>query len=439
LRKAQIDGFSHDYADLSSGLVVSSESHLKSLDPFFDFDLQLIRVGGRLKNAPKCVVAQQQILLPYDHHISKLILVAEHRKSAHSGPEHLVSMVRQKYWPVKCRLMAKKIISDCFDCRRRTCLPAIPFMADLPCERVAGFTRPFQFTGVDYFGPMLVKRARSRIKRWGCLFSCLVTRAIHCELADSLETDDFLLVLRCFISRRGKPQQIFSDNATNFVGADRELQDCLQRLKQDKIDDFLVQSGIKWNFIPPNAPHFGGAWEIMVKSVKRALKAVLKETCVTESVLRTTLTEVENVVNSRPLTPNSQDPNDLSALTPNHFLHGVYSSVVPPDQCDPSEIDSRKRWRQAQVLSDHLWRRWLLEYLPSLNVRHKWIKEQRDHIVGDLVLVIDSNRPRGQWSLGRVQEVMPSKDGKIRTVKVKTGQGVYVRPVAKICLLEECK
>jgi hypothetical protein len=91
------------------------------------------------------------------------------------------------------------------------------------------------------------------------------------------------------------------------------------------------------------------------------------------------------------------------------------------------------------VLSDHLWRRWLLEYLPSLNVRHKWIKEQRDHIVGDLVLVIDSNRPRGQWSLGRVQEVMPSKDGKIRTVKVKTGQGVYVRPVAKICLLEECK
>jgi hypothetical protein len=320
LRKAQIDGFSHDYADLSSSLVVSSESHLKSLDPFFDFDLQLIRVGGRLKNAPKCVVAQQQILLPYDHHISKLILVAEHRKSAHSGPEHLVSMVRQKYWPVKCRLMAKKIISDCFDCRRRTCLPAIPFMADLPCERVAGFTRPFQFTGVDYFGPMLVKRARSRIKRWGCLFSCLVTRAIHCELADSLETDDFLLVLRCFISRRGKPQQIFSDNATNFVGADRELQDCLQRLKQDKIDDFLVQSGIKWNFIPPNAPHFGGAWEIMVKSVKRALKAVLKETCVTESVLRTTLTEVENVVNSRPLTPNSQDPNDLSALTPTIFF-----------------------------------------------------------------------------------------------------------------------
>ena len=437
LRKAQVDGFSRDYANLSSGLVVSPESPVKSLDPFYDVDLQLIRVGGRLKNVPKGIESQQQILLPYDHHIAKLILLAEHRNSAHSGPEHLVSMVRQRFWPVKCRLMAKKIIHDCFDCRRRTSLPAVPFMSDLPFERVAGFTKPFQFTGVDYFGPMLVKRARSRIKRWGCLFSCLVTRAVHLELADSLETDDFILVLRCFISRRGKPQQMFSDNGTNFIGADRELLECLENLKQDKIHDYLIQSRITWNFIPPNAPHFGGVWEIMVKAVKRALKAVLKETCVTESVLRTTLTEVENVINSRPLTQNSQDPNDLSAITPNHFLHGVYSAVVPPDQCNTSEIDSRKRWRQSQVLSDHIWHRWLREYLPSLNVRHKWTKEQRAHAVGDLVLVIDNNRPRGQWSLGRIQEIIPSKDGKIRTVKVKTGHGVYVRPVAKICLLEE--
>lgn len=89
------------------------------------------------------------------------------------------------------------------------------------------------------------------------------------------------------------------------------------------------------------------------------------------------------------------------------------------------------------MLSDHIWHRWLHEYLPSLNVRQKWNKENRNHVIGDIVLVIDSNRPRGQWSLGRVQEVMPSKDGKVRTVKVKTSQGIYVRPVAKICLLEE--
>ena len=437
LRGAQIERYPGDFANLSVGRDISAESPIKCLDPFFDVDLQLIRVGGRLKNVPEGTVAQHQVLLPYDHQVSRLIIQAEHRKSAHCGPEQLISLVREKFWPVKCRLMAKKVINNCFDCRKRTSLPAIPFMADLPRERVTGFTPPFQFTGVDYFGPMVVKRGRSRIKRWGCLFSCLVTRAVHLELADSLETDDFILVLRCFISRRGKPQQLFSDNGTNFIGADRELQDCLKHLNQDKIGDYLAGSAIKWNFIPPNAPHFGGAWEILVKSVKRALKAVLKDTCVTESVLRTTLTEVENVVNSRPLTHNSSDPNDLSAITPNHFLHGVCSAVVPPDQCHENEICSRKRWRQSQVLSDHIWHRWLHEYLPSLNVRQKWNKENRNHVIGDIVLVIDSNRPRGQWSLGRVQEVMPSKDGKVRTVKVKTSQGIYVRPVAKICLLEE--
>ena len=395
-------------------------------------------MGGRLKNSPGQFESKHQVLLPYGHHVTNLIIREEHIEKAHAGPEHVISSVRQKYWPIKCRPLAKQIIKECMDCRRRSVNIAVPVMSDLPAQRVTGGTRPFEYTGVDYFGPMLVKRARARVKKWGCLFTCMVTRAIHLELADSLEADDFIMVLRCFISRRGKPKEMYSDNGTNFVGASHELQDSLQDLNEnDSLHSYLLKSTITWHFIPPQAPHFGGAWERLVRSTKLALKAVLKENIVSEMVLRTTLAEVEDMINSRPLTHNSVDPNDFSPLTPNHFLRGECSSAGPPGQFLASEINSRRRWRQAQVLADHLWQRWLTEYLPTLTVRRKWNKEQRNLTVDDLVMVVDEQRPRGQWLLGRIIEVMPSTDGRVRSIKVRTHQGIYTRPAAKICLLEE--
>jgi hypothetical protein len=231
-------------------------------------------------------------------------------------------------------------------------------MADLPQQRTMAFTT-FQYTGIDYFGPMMVKRARSRIKKWGCLFTCLTTRAIHLELADSLEADNFILMLRCFIGRRGQPEELWSDNATNFHGADNELRMALQSLDDAPVDAFLLRHQIKWHFIPPHAPHFGGVWERLVQSVKKALKAVLKEQCVSETVLRTTLIEVEYVINNRPITYNSSDPTDYDALTPNHFLLGSPGANVPLGSFDASDLNSRKQWKQVQVFVDHIWKRWI--------------------------------------------------------------------------------
>ena len=226
-------------------------------------------------------------------------------------------------------------------------------------------------------------------------------------MADSLGADDFLVVLRSFIGRRGKPAEVYSDNGKNFVGASNELAELLSNMdSSDDLHNFLLKSSIKWHFITPNAPHFGGDWERLVKSTKSALKNVLKEQCVTETVLRTALIEVEDAMNSRPLTYNSADPQDFTALTPNHFLRYDPNSHVPPGSFPTEDKDSRRRWRQAQVLADHLWRRWTSEYLPSLTVRKKWNKSERNFIVNDLVLLADDNRPRGQWSLGRVVEVM---------------------------------
>ena len=171
--------------------------------------------------------------------------------------------------------------------------------------------------------------------------------------------------------------------------------------------------------------------------MKTALKAVLKEQVVSESVLRTTLTEVEATLNSRPLTYNSSSVNDYTALTPNHFLHGGASFIAPIGEMDPRDIDSRKRWRQCQVFTDHIWKRWKKEYLPSLTIRNTWKSEQRNLKVNDLVILVDDNLPRGQWLLGRILEIFHSEDDRVRSAKVKTKQGTFIRPASKICFMEE--
>ena len=144
-------------------------------------------------------------------------------------------------------------------------------MASLPQRRLQAFTPPFYNTGVDYLGPLLVKETRSTVKRYGD-FTCLVTRAVHLEFAHSLETDSFIMALRRMIASRGKPRNIYSDNGTNFVGAERELKECLDRMEQAKISDILSQGRIQWFFNPPSAPHFGGGWKRLVKSAKKGSK-----------------------------------------------------------------------------------------------------------------------------------------------------------------------
>ena len=146
---------------------------------------------------------------------------------------------------------------------------------------------------------------------------------------------------------------------------------------------------------------------------------------------------MEAVLNGRPLTHNSADPSDYNALTPNHFLLGRANTATPPDLVADREINSRRRWRQAQVIANHIHKRWLKEYLPSLTVRHKWLTSGQMVRKGDLVLLTNDNAPRGQWELGRVIDTYPGDDNCVRTVKVKTAKGEYVRPVSKVCILEE--
>ena len=436
LRDVQGRHFQIEIRALEAGVTEVKSSRLQHVTPFLDSE-GVLRVGGRLSGAPLAFSSKHPAILPADGQVSRLVITDAHQQVLHSGLERTLTEVRSRFWLCRGRSLVKHVLHECVVCKRRRCSPQVPRMADLPDARF-DHERAFSSVGVDYFGPMLVKRFRRTEKRYGVLFTCLATRAVHLELAHSLDTDSFLLALRRFVSRRGQPKVFYSDNGSNFVGAERQLKESLEEWNQTKIVDELSQKGTEWHFIPPGAPHMGGVWERLVGCVKRALKIVVRESCLTDEVLYTLLTEVESMLNGRPLTYVSSDGRDPEPLTPNHLLLGCANANLSPGRFSGKEVNSRKRWRQVQTLSDQFWKRWRSEYIPSVLARPKWQKERRNLQVGDVVLVVEDSAPRGFWPLARITGVSPGSDGRVRSVEVKTASGaVYRRPTAKVCLLEE--
>ena len=233
------------------------------------------------------------------------------------------------------------------------------------------------------------------------------------------------------------PETIRSDNGTNFVGSCRELRAELRAMEKD-IAEKLSAFEVDWRFNPPAASHMGGVWERMVRSVKNTLKVVVGRQTLTDEVLVTVLAEVEHMINSRPLTHVSSEPSDPEALTPNHFLLSGASRHIAPGLSRDQDLSSRRRWKQAQAVAEHVWKRWTKEYLPTLIKRSKWRQEQRNLQVGDLVLMSEPNLSRGSWPLARISRVFPAADGRVRSAELQTASRKrYTRPVAKICFLEE--
>ena len=270
------------------------------------------------------------------------------------------------------------------------------------------------------------------------MFTCLAIRAVHLEIVPGLDSDSCLNAIARFIARRGKPKTILSDNGTNFVGAEREMREYLKDWNTENITQSLVQEGITWRFNPPASPHFGGVWERLVRSCKKAMYAVLGSRSVTEDVLSTTMCLVEQILNGRPITPVSSDVQDLEALTPNHFLLGYNNVCLPCLPYASDFVDHRKLFRQTQAYADLIWNRFRKEYVPLLNNRSKWKQESKRAIAtGDLVWIIEDSDKRGQYVLGRVVDVRTGSDGVVRSASIQTKDGIYTRPAVKLALVLE--
>ena len=207
----------------SNMLKNEQKGNLAKFSPFSD-EKGLIRIRGRIKHANLSFEQRHPILLSTKHEMVNLMLRDLHEEHNHEGVEYVRSVIQQKFWILGLRNALRKVESQCVLCRKLRAQTKVPFMADLPTERLDYQSYPFINVGVDYFGPSEVKLLRT-MKRWCCLFTCLTTRAIHIEVVRSLDTNSCLVAINRFIARRGKPATIISDNGRNFVGSARELKE----------------------------------------------------------------------------------------------------------------------------------------------------------------------------------------------------------------------
>jgi len=383
IKIVQQQHFSSEINCLKQSQNVSNKSKLRFWRPWFD-KKNVLRVGGRLNKTESISIdARNPILLPAKSALTKLIFEYEHRRLLHAGPQALLSGVREQFWPMDGRNIARKTVHKCVQCFRTKPVICQPICGDLPKDRVEP-RRPFEVCGVDYAGPILVKTSLRRnaqmTKGYICVFICFVTKAVHLELVGDLSTNAFLAALRRFWSRRGMSKTIYSDNGTNFVGANRQLRELrelfLSELHKEQVQEFATEIGVQWKFIPPRAPHFGGLWEAAVKSVKGHLRRILGNAMLIYEELFTVLVRIEACLNSRPITPLSSDPTDLKALTPGHFLTGSSLNDIPDTDISTMSPNRLRRWQRTVQLTQQIWYRWRTEYLSQLQGRQKWVQSK---------------------------------------------------------------
>ncbi|XP_056629853.1 uncharacterized protein LOC130440615 [Diorhabda sublineata] len=437
IRICQSQSYSTEIETLKNNKPLSSHSNLLSLSPFLEPD-GLLRVGGRLKHSNYSFDKRHPILINSKHHFSKLLFLQEHERLLHGGPQLLLSTIRENYWVISGRNLARKTVKNCVKCFKFNAKTIQPIMANLPRDR----TNPssaFSIVGVDYAGPFMINDKKGR----GCrlskcyigVFICLSTKAVHLELISSLSSESFIQALYRFVSRRGKPSKILSDNGTSFVGAQRELKDFLKHGSNTIIEKCSSQN-IEWSFIPPYSPHFGGLWEAAVKSVKHHLRRVLTQVHLSFEEFATVLAQIEAILNSRPLCPLSSDPNDFGPLTPAHFLIGRPIIAAPDQDVTDIKMNRLSRFQLVQQLAQHFWNRWKSEYIAELQRRTKW-KSNQGHLVEDsLVLVKGENTMPTQWLLGRISKLHRGPDGIARVASIRTPSGEIIkRSFQKICPL----
>ncbi|XP_018358678.1 PREDICTED: uncharacterized protein LOC108758299 [Trachymyrmex cornetzi] len=313
-------------------------------------------------------------------------------------------------------------------------------MGQLPRERVTP-SCPFLNTGVDYAGPLSIKTWKGKnsrtYKAYVALFVCLSTSATHIELVTDYTAEAFIAAYKRFTGRRGICTTLWNNCGTNFKGANLTLQRLFSAATSESqhLATLLANDGTQWRFNPPSAPHFGGIWEAGVKSMKYHLHRTIGDALLTFEEMTTLLVQIEAILNSRPIVPCSDDPEDFNVLTPGHFLMGCTPTVVPEPSLQDTRLSRLSRWQLLRQMIDSFWTRCSKECLQRYHSISKWKRDSNSIAEGSVVLVIDERYPSAKWPLGRIVSVHPGKDGLVRVATVKTQTSTLKRPIVKLCSL----
>ncbi|XP_016520269.1 uncharacterized protein LOC107834049 [Poecilia formosa] len=377
-----------------------------------------------------------------------------HSKICHQGRSQTLMEIRANgFWVIGGSKEVAKLISRCVQCRKLRRSPEEQRMSELPKERIE-VSDPFIYSGMDCFGPFTTKQGRKEQKRYGLLFTCLSSRAVHIEMLENLSTDSFINGLRCFISLRGAVCKLYCDQGTNFIGAKNELKEALKECDRNALQAFLADKQCEFVFNAPSASHAGGVWERQIRTIRSVLNATIAQSQgrLDDTSLRTLFYEAMSIINSRPLSIDGiNDPKSPEPLTPNHLiLMKSKVALPPPGKFVKEDLYARKRWRRVQYLMEQFWSRWKVAYLLNISTRQKWHLPRRNLEVNDIVIIKEDMLPRSQWQLGRVVEAPQEDDGLVRRVKLQVGdrnpakkQGtthkphIIERPVQKLVVLLE--
>ena len=367
---------------------------------------KLWRCTGRLTNAKVPYTTRHPIILHRNDHITMLIVKEAHERVQHNGTKETLTEVRSKYWIVKGRQLVRKLIYRCVVCRRYEGLAfKSPPPPPLPKFRVVE-EPAFTHTGIDFAGPLYVKSGGSNNsdKVWICLYSCCIVRAIHLDIVPDMSTPTFIRSLKRFIARRGLPKRIVSDNGKTFKAAAKIIKIIIE---DPEVQSYCNGIGIEWLFNVEKAPWWGGFFERMVKMTKRCLKKTIGRAKFTYDELLTSVTEVEAIINSRPLSYISAEDVD-EPLTPSHLLIGRRLLNLPDyiwyqeNREEDEDISINhgcltRRMRYLNNTLDHFWKRWKTEYLTELRESHRQTKKVPKQVItiGDIVLVQADAPQRG--------------------------------------------
>ncbi|XP_022827101.1 uncharacterized protein LOC111356845 [Spodoptera litura] len=436
IKHVQQEHFFKEISQLEKGEPLSKKSQILNLNPILDSH-GVLRVGGRIKHSSLDPEMKHPIIIPSQTKLADLIIDESHKLVFHGGLKMTSGFIRQKYWIIGGNRATKRRLRTCVKCRRHDPILKHQLMGDLPASRLNP-SRPFYHTGIDYTGHVLVKVNKGRgiktDKGYVAVFICMVTKAIHLELVSDLTASAFIAALRRMSARRGVPGHIYSDQGTNFIGANKilkqEYAEISEILSSQETLSNVAEMNIEWHFNAPSWPSAGGLWEAAVKSLKHHLRRVVGEQKLTFEEYSTLLSQLEGCLNSRPLCPLREDAEDIDFLTPAHFL-----ASGPTLTIFETENDLRTRWHMVQKIYKDIWVQWKNEYLTQLSTRSKWRQSQKNLSLNDIVIIKDENLPPGKWALGRVVELHPGSDGHVRVVTLKTKNGLIKRPVVKLCIL----
>ena len=413
-------------------------SCLTAHNPYMDND-KLIRVGSRIIHAQVSEEARCPVILPKEDQNVKDLVSYYHEKEFHAGAKHTLCQLRRSFW-ILCGLQAtKSAISKCISCQKLKKKPCEQKMAPLPSFRVST-TGPFHNCGLDLMGPFMVKlNGRANHKVWVAVFTCMESRAVHTEAVFKIDADSAINAIVRFKARRPGVKYMFSDRGTNFVAANSILRKEVEVLNENSASR-LMEEGIEWSFNPANAPHRGGAWERIIGLFKKHLSTALLGDAPKYDTFNTTVTEIEAIMNRRPLTQISTDSRDDKAITPMDLLCPATSPADRRIFVGAANADAlsgaRNSWKQAQCRVNQFWKAFKRDYLSLLHSRSKWRNSKENLKKDDLVILVDETVERHRWKMGRIQKTFQSGPH-VRRVEVKKGDGkVVLRDRTKIVKLE---